>query len=384
MPSSTNNQEPLYTNTGDWYYNKVTDDANTTITFETYEYNDGYDDYPELKVTIGNDEPIETTIPEWTSENGMDNSALPIFIFKTNDGKYGIEGVVSGCGGMQDAEPEYVKRTGGMMYYRFIQGNTEPTLEYAFADEMSPSFSVTLSNGQVSYNNLTFPSINGKYELYLSGQTSGEYVLGKSISVIDSTEFYCCGWCGSTTIEIDEEIGDSTIVYGNVIGSICKGKISTILDPSNSSFYVILDSSISSTPTFTLDTQPTEDEKGTVINYIDVTSDGASIGAIWGFIVPKYIYEPVSIPVIPKTESIPMVGWSSVKKITLDNFDYKSGGFISPYKARAILTVNGINGLTGYVYTDNSGSTPIQKIKLYSGSSEVSGTITADIYLLLE
>lgn len=296
----------LYTNEGGWYYNEVTDDANTTITFGTYEYFDGplSPPFTQLKVTIDDNEPIETTIPEWTSENGMDNSALPIFIFKTNDGKYGIEGVVSGCGGMQDAESEYVKRTGGIMYYRFIQGDTEPTLEYAFADEISPSFSVTLSNGQVSYNNLTFPSINGKYELYLSGQTSGEYVLGESLSVIDSTEFYCCGWCGSTTIETDEEIGDSTIVYGNVIGSICKGKVSTILEPSNSSFYVILDSSISSTPTFTLDTQPTQDEKGTVINYIDVTSDDASIGAIGGFIVPVEIAEGGETEISPVLRSM--------------------------------------------------------------------------------
>ncbi len=295
----------LYTNEGDWYYNKVTNDVSTTITFETYDYNDGISivEFPELKVTIGNNEPIETMIPEWTSEQSMDITALPIFIFKTNDGKYGIEGLVVGCGGIQDAESEYVKRTGGMMYYRFIQGDTEPTLEYAFDDELSPSFSVTLSNGQVSYNNLTFPSINGKYELYLSGQTSGEYVLGgfgESPSVIDSTEFYCCGWWGTTSIEIDEEIGDSHIVYGDVVGSIGKGTISTII--SNTTFYFADGSTGQS---FELETQPTADEKGTVIEDISMTgSDDSSIGVISSFIVPVEIAEGGETEISPVLRSM--------------------------------------------------------------------------------
>ena len=293
----------LYTNEGDWYYNKVTNDTDTTITFGTYDYNDGYSDYPQLKVTIDDNEPIETYYPEWVSERSMDVSALPIFIFKTNDGKYGIEGVVSGCGGMQDAEPEYMERTGGMMYYRFIQGNTEPTLEYAFADEMSPSFSVTLSNGQVSYNNLTFPSINGIYELYLSGQTSGDYTMSENnTTVIDSTEFYCFNWCGITSLETDPDIGDSMVTYTDVVGSVGRGTLSTIIQSANTTFYF---ADGSTGQVITLDTQPIPDENGTIVNAINInSSNNESIGGMLRFIVPVEIAEGGETEISPVLRSM--------------------------------------------------------------------------------
>lgn len=292
----------LYTNTGEWYYNEVTDDTNTTITLGTYEYEENSMFFAQLKVTIDDNEPIETAIPEWTSERSMDVTALPIFIFKTNDGKYGVEGIVAGCGGDQIAEAEYFKMYGGLVYYRFIQGDSEPTIYYPFTDDAT--ISVTLSNKQVTVNGMTIPQINGTYELYLTGQTSGEYVLGDTLSVIDSTEFYCCGWCGSTSIETSGETGDPIVVYENVVGSIGKGTVSSILDSSNFS-YCVIDSHSSPTATFELDTQPTEDEKGTVINYIDVILDEIPLGAIYrGFIVPVEIAEGGESAMSPTLKSM--------------------------------------------------------------------------------
>ncbi len=87
---------------------------------------------------------------------------------------------------------------------------------------------------------------------------------------------------------------------------------------------------------------------------------------------------------IMTVENINMAGWFKVKVVKLKDFDYESGGFIPPYKSKAVLAVNGPGGLTGYVYTDTSGSAPVQKVKLFAGTSEASGEITADVYLLLE
>ena len=83
-------------------------------------------------------------------------------------------------------------------------------------------------------------------------------------------------------------------------------------------------------------------------------------------------------------KNINMAGWYKVKVVELKDFNYESGGFKPPYKSKAVLTVNGPGGLTGYVYMDTSGSAPVQKVKLFAGTSEVSGEITADVYLLLE
>ena len=83
---------------------------------------------------------------------------------------------------------------------------------------------------------------------------------------------------------------------------------------------------------------------------------------------------------IMTVENINMAGWYKVKVIKLKDFDYTEGGFASPYKARAVLTVNGAGGLTGYVYDDSG----VQKIKLFAGTSEASGELTAEVYLLLE
>ena len=78
-------------------------------------------------------------------------------------------------------------------------------------------------------------------------------------------------------------------------------------------------------------------------------------------------------------KNINMVGWFKVKLIELKNFNYASGGFKSPYKAKAVLAVNAEKGLVGYVDYAN------QKIVLYTANNtEVSGEVTADVYILLE
>ena len=86
---------------------------------------------------------------------------------------------------------------------------------------------------------------------------------------------------------------------------------------------------------------------------------------------------------IMTVENINMAGWFKVKVIKLKDFDYESGGFESPFKAKAVLAVNG-PGMTGYVYVDSSGTAPVQKIKLFSGANETSGELTADVYVLIE
>ena len=86
---------------------------------------------------------------------------------------------------------------------------------------------------------------------------------------------------------------------------------------------------------------------------------------------------------IMTVENINMAGWFKVKVVKLKDFDYESGGFASPFKAKAVLAVNG-PGMTGYVYIDSSGTAPVQKIKLFSGANEASGELTADVYVLIE
>jgi hypothetical protein len=84
-------------------------------------------------------------------------------------------------------------------------------------------------------------------------------------------------------------------------------------------------------------------------------------------------------------KNINMAGWYKVKLIELKNFNYTAGGFETPYKSKAVMMVNGEGGLTGYVYTDvTDPDDPVQKVMLYSGGTEVSGGITADVYILIE
>ena len=83
-------------------------------------------------------------------------------------------------------------------------------------------------------------------------------------------------------------------------------------------------------------------------------------------------------------EDIPMAGWFPVKKLTLKEFSYESGGFTTPYNVIAVLAVNGPK-MTGYVYKDTSGTKPVQKIKIYDGTSELSGSVDGvDIFVLTQ
>ena len=82
-------------------------------------------------------------------------------------------------------------------------------------------------------------------------------------------------------------------------------------------------------------------------------------------------------------KDIPMVGWYKVKLVELNAFTYAAGGFDAPFKSKAVLAINADSPISGCVYVDTS--TKKQKVKLYSGTSEVSaGAITASIYLLVE
>lgn len=76
-------------------------------------------------------------------------------------------------------------------------------------------------------------------------------------------------------------------------------------------------------------------------------------------------------------ENINMAGWFKVKVVKLTAFDYASGGFVPPYKAKAVLAINGAGGLTGYVNPSTG------KVMVYAGTSEFTGELTADIYLLI-
>ncbi len=85
-----------------------------------------------------------------------------------------------------------------------------------------------------------------------------------------------------------------------------------------------------------------------------------------------------------EAQEIIMAGWFPVKKITLKEFSYQSGGFTTPYNVIAVLAVNAPK-YTGYVYKDTSGSKPVQKIKLFNGADEASGELDGiDILVLIQ
>ena len=77
-------------------------------------------------------------------------------------------------------------------------------------------------------------------------------------------------------------------------------------------------------------------------------------------------------------KNINMAGWFKVRLIELDDFDYTAGGFTAPYKTKMVLAADGVGGMTGY-YNKST-----KKIMLYSGGSEVSGDVTANVLVLLE
>lgn len=80
-------------------------------------------------------------------------------------------------------------------------------------------------------------------------------------------------------------------------------------------------------------------------------------------------------------KDINMAGWFKIKEVDLEPLTYTTGGFKSPYKAKAVFAINSDSVTSAYVYTDNEG---VQKIKLFAGTNEASGSIEAQLFLLVE
>ena len=120
-----------------------------------------------------------------------------------------------------------------------------------------------------------------------------------------------------------------------------------------------------------------------------VVSDGTDSNTYTATVTVSPAPEPTPTPTETDptmvVKSINMAGWFKVKLVSLKEFAYEAGGFKTPYKSVAVLAINAEGGMEGYVYTDTTDAdNPVQKVMLYSAGSEVSGDITADVYLLLE
>jgi hypothetical protein len=336
MSDSTNNQELLYTNTGDFQYKAIENEN------ETHEITIALNNQI-VSIDVDGTTAYQTSITEFVNVPIIYGDCFVYFINKESDTRIA-------CNCYKNFDSDYGAGWGineGESYTVSIRGYICGSV-----DNQDDSFYPDPSPEEFSGN------VQETHAIAYITASDGDYVLSENPTVAQDTRIIAIDY---TTDDIE--------MYPWGFGTINDMKLSVL------SVY---------TYEFSFTTTDVDGLLRIDNMHMDITMGTTSVYSkdLTYFFVPVKIYGQTTVPVIPKIESIPMVGWSSVKKITLDNFDYKSGGFISPYKARAILTVNGINGLTGYVYTDNSGSTPIQKIKLYSGSSEVSGTITADIYLL--
>lgn len=279
---SSSDSEETYTNTGDWYYNKATSRSSTTISLGTSL--DAMMNVTYITMTVDDGEPITTEFPMWTSETAADISAIPLFIYKMNNGKYGVEGLVSGYGGTDYADITNFGDLAGTMYYRFTQGDAAPTVYDIFTGEGA---TVTLANGHVTVSvgdDTVVPAINGSYVLYFTGDASGDYVFGRNMTVLDSTEFYICGSCGSAMSDTDPITSDPIITYGqDTISCIGKGTLSTIEQSSNLTMYV-KDASSPVTPELT--TTDASEGDGKVLSYLQVGDYGSMTDC---FLVPTTV-----------------------------------------------------------------------------------------------
>ncbi len=79
-------------------------------------------------------------------------------------------------------------------------------------------------------------------------------------------------------------------------------------------------------------------------------------------------------------KDIHMAGWFKVKEIDFAPLVYTTGGFQPPCKTKAVLAINSPTVTSAYVYEDNG----VQKIKLFAGASEATGSVTAELYILVE
>lgn len=273
--------EVLYTNSGDHYYKRVASDSSTSLSFsiESDEFNQRM-----LFKSINGADPEVTNIPEWTTESSLNFITLPLFTFKTNDGKYGIEGLVSLA--LEDMDPEYLIGYGGVMYYRAVQGSA-PEYYYIFGDNAT-SISVTLSNGAVSYN---FPmgeapgSLNGAYLLYYADQDeTADYTLTYEPTVLSDTSFYVSEWFGAGSVE--EVDNENVLVVGEAVGANGYGKIADYSNTANLSI-----ESFDRYDSFSVQviTSPAESGDGVILENLSLQSDDSPVYELYGFIVPTKI-----------------------------------------------------------------------------------------------
>lgn len=286
--------EVLYTNAGTWYYDKFSNDAQITYSFKSD--GDGIAQRSNL-VKINDGEWQEAGDIVWTGEDRWElHSTFPVFTFKTSDGKYGIEGLVGMPVSAIEGDPTPLRVS--LCWYRAIQGNNEPVTicmmgRYSGWDAIA---SVSLSNGTVTYNfpsGQSFQPINGEYELYLTGETSGDYtwVTNGSATVIADTQFYVSGNFGKAEIVVDDPYNKVSFSHNVLLNG--KGTVSTLLNQSDISVY-------GATGTIgaleyleeinpTLSTSPAESGDGLVLGDYTVSEENDWDTPIRSFIVPTEI-----------------------------------------------------------------------------------------------
>lgn len=216
----------LVTNSGEYYYNDVGKDIGaTTYTFPTSLTED---DLKMANIAVNGTSVLEYPMPEWVSETAFDvvGTSVPLFIFKTADGKYGVEGVSAGGVSTEDGDTftdaEEITANAGLIYYRYILGEEEVSSAFSFMslflnDVTSNSPTVTIDNGTVSYSGFAegnLESLNGEYLLRLSdSKTEGDYCLADNnqsdsqMFVASDTEMYMWNIFGSVYVETDDDVG---------------------------------------------------------------------------------------------------------------------------------------------------------------------------------
>ena len=284
--------EVLYTNAGTWYYDKFSNDAQITYSFKS----DGDEIAPRSNlVKINDGEWQEAGDIVWTDEDSWElHSTFPVFTFKTSDGKYGIEGLVGMPVSAIEGDPTALRVS--LCWYRAIQGNNEPVTISMIRSGWNAIASVSLSNGTVTYNfpsGESFQPIDGEYELYLTGKTSGDYtwVTNGSATVIADTQFYVSGNFGKVEIVVDDPYNKVSFSHNVLLNG--KGTVSTLLNQSDISVY-------GATGTIgaleyleeinpTLSTSPAESGEGLVLGDYTVSEDEDWDTPIRSFIVPTEI-----------------------------------------------------------------------------------------------
>lgn len=377
-------EEIIYTNTGDYYYNTVTNSTSTVLSFDI-QYGDIEWPVSTLLMSIngGEAKPIlinGTEMPTWTSENAFNFTALPLFTFITSDGKYGVEGVAAI--GLEDMDVEYIKK-GGLMYFRMIQGSA-PELHYMFSSLGETS--VTLSNGSVSYIFQTgdVPTqLNGTYLLGIVDDTTGEYTLtSDGPTVLDSTKFYMADWFGATSIEVEMETGDAFVVVGE---SMAVGGYGTIADYSDLSNLSVYDFERANVISAEMNTAPAESGDGVVLESLSLQSDNSSVYELYGFIVPTKITideEPDKGSAIEKIGALTYPGWSNFREIKLTEAEITDGAVDLVKALGKYITVKEVLGIQGDKYVAFEFDPATQKLKLFTATNTPVTSGTADVVIL--